>query len=256
MGTRRNYRRGRGRSGYAGLVLFLLVAVAAGVLLTSTVFVIKDIQVVGNMSVPTPDIVRLSGLEMGTSVFRINADNVKSRFDGVGRVGFEGLNVSYPSTVTIYVRERIGRVLVNYSGLPTVLDEFGYAIEQSREMPSGDLPVVTGLRATGCQVGHQIQSDVVGQVDAMNKVVSRLYQLQYQGLISELNVSDLDNLYLMTRSGMMVKLGDSEQLESKLIWMNSALGELMKDGKTAGIVNVSGGSSAVYQPTTPVEAGQ
>jgi len=223
----------------------LLIALALGVLLTSQVFVVRSIAVVGNVQIQAADIIALSGIGPGQSIFRIHEEAVRRRFDGIGKISFEGVETRLPSAVTLQVRERVRRVLVNYAGLPTILDEHGYAIEQRREMPEEDLPVVIGLRATSCQVGRQIQSDIVGQVDAMCNVVQELYTLQLQSMVSELYVADLDNMYLMTRSGMRVKIGDQENLPNKFAWMVNGLTALMESGEVSGVLDVSGGSSAV-----------
>lgn len=254
---RRRRKRGAmyGRSGFAGLALLLVLAVAAGVIV-SRVFVVRTINVVGNGAVPVGDVIQLSGIEIGQSSLRLNEERVRANFDGLGKLSFEGIEVDMPSTVTIKVRERVGRVLINYSGLPTVLDEYGYALEQSREAPDIDLPMVTGLKLSQCQVGKKVQSEVPSQVEAMCTVVQQIYAQQLNAMVSELNVQDLDNLYLMTRSGMMVRLGDAEKMQDKLLWMTSALQQLTSEGITTGIVSVAGGSSATYQPAQTQQSGE
>lgn len=246
MTYKRVNRRRRGRSGAAGWVLLLLTAVAVGLALTSKVFVVKTINVVGTGSVPAGEVVAASGIKVGDSIFRVNNETVAHQFELVGRVGFEGVVTSLPSTVTLQVRERIPRVIVNYAGLPTILDEFGYALEQGRELNRQNLPLVTGLRAISCQVGRKIQSETVNQVDAMNAVVTALYATQVYPIIAELNVSDLDNMYLMLRSGLMVKIGDSTNMQNKLAWMVSVINQPEVAG--AGGLNVSTGNSAVVEP--------
>ncbi len=248
MALRGSKTRRRGKSSLAGVVLFLLILAIAALVIISRVCVVKTIDVRGASSIPIPDIIAVSGLKEGESIFRVNAERVRQRFETVGRLSFDGLTTSFPSTVVLNVHERLPRVLINYAGLPTVLDENGYAIEQSREMPNLQLLVVTGLRTKSCQVGRRIQSDVPQQVDFMCTVVQALLTQQMTGMASELNISDLDNMYLMLNNGMMVKLGDHSQMQNKLLLMAGALADLNNRGTTNVIINVSGGGSAVIQP--------
>ncbi|MDL2206984.1 FtsQ-type POTRA domain-containing protein [Eubacteriales bacterium OttesenSCG-928-N13] len=252
----RRRRRSRGvRPGYAGLVLFLLIVIVVAVVLNSRVFVVKTIEVVGYTSVPAQDIITISGLNEGQSIFRIDQEKVRKQFDSIGKIAFEGMEIRRPDSVKLLIRERTPRAIYNYAGMPTLIDEYGYAIEQSREMPSQVLPTVTGLRATTCQVGYKVTSDIAGQVDAMSAVLQQLYTRQLEGVISELNVADLDNMYLMVRSGTMVKIGDDTQLQDKMSWMIVGLNQLSAAGRTGETLDVSDGKSAswlnaIEQPPT------
>lgn len=252
MATRRKtYKaRRRGRTALGILALALLTVIAAGIVMMRVVFVVKDIQVVGNARFSAQEIVNLSGIQLGESIFNVGEQSARRGFLSHGILSFEGLEKHMPSTVRLIVRERTPRVIISYVGLPTVLDEYGYAIEQARELSEQGLPMVTGLRLTSCEVGRQAVSQTPLQIDSMSACVQQIYALQLTALISELNVSDLDNLYLMTRAGMMVKLGDSENMQQKLLWMNGALTQLTAEGVVTGILDVSSAQSAVYQPAS------
>jgi hypothetical protein len=137
--------------------------------------------------------------------------------------------------------------VVNYLGVALVIDDQGYVMEQLGEMPDYGLTVVTGVRATSYQVGQRLMSDVPLQVESMLKVLSAIQAQPLGGRISELNVADLDNMYMMEKGGMMVKIGDETRLKEKLVWMQSVLDQqLYPEGTNTGILDVSSGSSAVY----------
>ena len=44
-------------------------------------------------------------------------------------------------------------------------------------------------------------------------------------MISELNVENPDNMYLIARSGMVVVLGNSENLDNKLVLASAAISD-------------------------------
>lgn len=248
MATRRRRHARRSGPGFAGLILLLVVLAAVAALVVKNVFVVGDIQVLGNRNFSSEDIINIAGVEMGESIFSVSGEKIAQKFDTVGRIHLEEVEIRWPGTVCITVRERTARFLVNYLGLISALDEYGYVIEQSTELPGYQLVVVTGLNAQSCQVGRKVTSTQIGQVDAMLEVINSLYRMQADELVSELNVLDLDNMYLMTRSGMMVKIGDSTLMDQKIAWMIGVLPQLEAEGSVSGVLDVSGGSSAVYQP--------
>lgn len=247
MATRR--RRGvRGRqSGFAGLVLFALLALVVGMLLKSQVFVIRNIEVQGVTTVAPNDVIRKAGLSLGGSLFSADGNKVRQNFEREGLIAFDRLERRLPDTILLVVHERARAAVVNYLGVALVIDENGTVMEQLNEMPSYNLTVVTGLRATSYQVGQRLTSDVPLQVDSMLKVLSTISAEGLSGRISELNVADLDNMYMMEKGGMMVKIGDDTNMKEKLVWMQSVLDQqLYPQGTTTGILDVSSGKSAVY----------
>jgi len=247
MATRR--RKGaRGRqSGFAGLVLFALLALLVGLLLRSQVFIIRNIEVDRVETVAPNDVIRKAGLSLGGSIFAADENRIRQNFEREGLIAFDRLERRLPDTIRLIVHERARRAVVNYLGVALVIDDQGNVMEQLGEMPSYNLTVVTGVRATSYQVGARLMSDVPLQIESMLKVLA---QVQEQGLssrVSELNVADLDNMYMMEKGGMMVKIGDEAKLKEKLVWMQSVLDQqLYPQGTNTGILDVSSGSSAVY----------
>ncbi|MEA4899396.1 MAG: FtsQ-type POTRA domain-containing protein [Christensenellaceae bacterium] len=245
MAASRRYRSGRRRAGPSGLVLGLVFVLAAG-FVVSRVFVVRRVAVSGNERVGDQQIVELSGILPGRSIFTVDRAAVARAFEREGNVALTDVEVVWPDTVRLSVRERTRAAVVNHLGMSIAVDEAGVVIEVLRSLPEGALPVVTGLSATGYQPGRQVRSSVPTQVDAMASVLGAARSQGLTELISELNVSDLDNLYLMTRAGMMVKLGDAASMDAKLMWMQSALNSLTAEGASSGTINVASGKDAIY----------
>jgi cell division protein FtsQ len=247
MATRRR-KSARGRqSGFAVLVLFALFALAVGMLLRSQVFVIRNIEVEGVQTVAPNDVIRKAGLILGGSIFAADENGIRQNFEREGLIAFDRLERRLPDTIRLVVHERARAAVVNYLGVALVIDGEGTVMEQLGEMPSYGLTVVTGVRATSYQVGQRLASDVPLQVDSMLKVLGAIAAQGLSGRISELNVADLDNMYMMEKGGMMVKIGDESSMKDKLVWMQSVLDQqLYPQGTSTGILDVSSGKSAVY----------
>jgi len=243
---RRRGAKGR-QSGLAGLVLFALLALAVGMLLKSQVFIIRNIEVEGVETVSANEVIRKAGLSLGRSIFSVDEGQVREKFEREGLISFDELQRRLPDTIRLIVHERKRRAVVNYLGVAVVIDDEGYVIEQLSEMPAYNLTVVTGIRATSYQVGKKIQSDVPLQVESVLKVLAAIEAQGMTDRISELNAADLDNMYMMEKGGMLVKIGDETRMRDKLVWMLSVLDQqLYPAGTNTGILDVSSGTSAVY----------
>ena len=65
-------------------------------------------------------------------------------------------------------------------------------------------------------------------------------------VMSELNLSDRYNIYLVSTSGVQIMLGDEENIPDKLVWAQAVLEKLTQEGVRRGILDVSTGRNAVY----------
>lgn len=244
MSASRKSRTRHRQTGPAGLV-FCLVLILAAVFVVRGVFVIKRISVSGNETIPDAKIIGEAGLQYGASIFSVDKDEVERAFDSVGEVKLNSVDVVWPNEVRLSVRERTPVAIVDYLGMSVMVDEWSTVIEVKNVLPSDGYPVVTGLSATGYQPGQVIKSSVYGQVDAMTAALGAMKSFSLGSLISELNVGDLDNLYMMTRSGILIKLGDQLNMEDKMNWMQNSLVKITQEGIAAKSIDVTSGRSAI-----------
>ena len=106
---------------------------------------------------------------------------------------------------------------------------------------------VTGVKPTRYSVGSTIATDVRGQVEAMSAALAAIRQANAVSAVSELNVENPDNMYLVARSGMVVMLGDSENLAGKLLLAGAAMNDLQARGITQGRLDVRSGTQADFR---------
>ena len=85
-------------------------------------------------------------------------------------------------------------------------------------------------------------------LENMCNILKTLKALNAQDMVSEMNVSNSQELYLYTRTGIQVVLGDGEEMDKKLQWMKSAVADLESRGETRGRLDVSSGNKADFMP--------
>jgi len=227
--------------------VFLVVAALAmiAVFLDSSVFVIKDVRIEGESGMDDRDVMRLAGLQMEGRMRKLDVSSVKRGIESTGALRFISVEKELPSTVVITVERRIGRMAADYGGSIALLDEDGYVISVTREMPEGDYLYVTGLAPRDAVPGRMIGADSV-RIDALCTVLDAIDATGSRMYISEINVADVSSIYLYSRTGIQVELGDSGDMENKLIWMSYAIADLEGRGETSGRLDVTGGNQADF----------
>ena len=225
----------------------LIAALALGVylLLANAVFIVRDVRVEGNVNIDSDSIIRAAQLPLGKPMREVSEEKARAALKSSGTVELVSLEKHYPSLVVLNVRERRCDAVVSYAGVILTMERDGTVISQPSAMPETDAVYVTGLNVTGWQPG-EVVSAPASQLEALVTTLDALYDNAATGYVSELNVSNPHALYLYSRTGMRVDLGDSADMDDKVLWMVSVLPDLEARGETSGRLDVSSGDKADY----------
>ena len=231
------------------ILLSLIVIVCMGILaviLMRCVFVLKNVVVEGQTSLSDEDIIRLGKFEFNRSIRNVDSDRVRENLESSGTLAVESVTVEWPSTVRIAVRERTRDALVLNGGRVLVLDSEGYVIDNPTSAPDSGI-YITGLEGTSYKIGKKITAPA-SKLNAMYTVLESVKKMDAEEYVAEINISDLMQISLITRSGTIVELGDIENMDEKIRWMRSTAADLESRGETGGSLDVSSGTRADYQP--------
>lgn len=236
----------RGRRGRGGAILWALLLALGCVLLLRFVFVLRSVDVVGAENVMSDEaVVRAAKIDFGSSIFRIDAQKIERSINATGLLKFERVDVRYPNTAVLYVKERTREAMLLSAGKIRVLDDEGYVMESLDQVPDMDLVYVSGFRVMNCNIGEKLQAES-GQTEAYCAVIAALNSHAADPYVSELDVSDPKDLRIITRTGITVLLGDMQDMENKVAWMKSAVADLEKRGEGGGTLDVTSGNKADY----------
>lgn len=211
-------RRAPGHPGLTALAVLLTLALIGFLLARSTVFVLRSVQVEGDVTRYTPQqIADIAGVSMYQSIFSINEGQLRQAVESNRYLRFEGMQIVYPDGLILRVSERQPSATVTYLGVMFVLDDEGRALDQySADSETLDVPVVTGLKIKRLAIGEELQTEMQWQTQAVQKVLAVLARSELTGRAVELNAENSDNLYLMTTDGLKIELGDVENMETKI----------------------------------------
>lgn len=242
-------RKSRAKRGSAAGILLLaaLLLLVFGVL-WNKLTVVNVIEVTGVSAQDAQEIAQKSGIEEGMHMRDIDQTKVGRALGALGKWEYLGMETEGQRTVRLHMRTRTPRAVAHYAGATVVMDEYGQVMEKTVQDPEYSLLEVLGLNIRGADIGAQLETEDINQVLSLSEVILALDETGAYSCVQVLNASDLDNMYLITVTGVRVNLGDASNMQAKCNWMLGVLDSLQSEGRSGGTVDVSTGSSAVYKP--------
>ena len=86
------------------------------------------------------------------------------------------------------------------------------------------------------------------QMEAYQAIISELSLQMYSDQVTEINLANPENIYLITAEGITVRLGDSKYMQAKIGAIRTDMSYLRQLGKTSGILDVTTPEDAKYMP--------
>lgn len=229
------------------IVLAVLLAVAG--ILYGTLFQVRDIIVTGNASVPADEIIRLSGLHIGMNTMTIDEKDVARRIENNRYLRCNLVDVKWNS-VELRVTERIPAVYINHNGMLVMLDNRGWVLEESLDTDARheNLISVVGLHVSRCILGQAISLTGSRQMSAYTRILVELKAMKGLPLVKELDLSDMDRIYLETRDGFYIHMGSDGRIHEKLrSWMITRE-KVIEMGYEGGTIDVTDPEKPTFTP--------
>lgn len=224
------------------------------VLACSQIFVVRDVMVVGNRNLLREEVATQSGVNVGDNLLGITSQQLREKLEQNRYIGYVGHEFDYRGTLTIRISERLGMAVVYDLGYYYVLDAQGMVLEcAGSSYPMGVAgPKVSGFAIepnSRITVGEKLPLHDRGQLEAMEYVLRELDDIGLLGRMSELNIKNTENMYLLTSDGAKVVLGDTSSLHTKLLIAREVLSLREEAGDLMGAkIDVSNGYNAHYIP--------
>ncbi|MGN0777647.1 MAG: cell division protein FtsQ/DivIB, partial [Aristaeellaceae bacterium] len=232
------------------MVLILAVVVAAGFLVCGTVFRVREISVQGNSTISDEEVIRLSGIREGMNTLALDHDTAEQGVESNRYLSFVCLDVQLPDKLVIQVRERTPAAVIEHCGILYTADNRGMVLEESldTEQAHPGLVAVEGMGIYTCEVGKQLVLKKSAQLEVYATVLLELKVMSATEQILELDMNDMDNLFLVTVDGYSVRLGNSDSLHAKLRAMLMTLEWLREQEQYQGTLDVSSPVNPTYIP--------
>lgn len=204
---------------------------------------VKNIEVLNVTTLSPWQVEQIAGISRGMSLLKIDLGQIKSRLEADKRILSANVHRRYPSTLVIQISENTGVVAVPYFSNWLEVDLEGRVLAVTTQFAALNLPVVTGLQQSIVTVGERLtdQSGWALARDCISKLQPALL-----GEISEINVSNPNNLILYSRDPLRIVVGTNDKLEEKFAALSSMLDQIRTEKKSSfksGQLDVSSGKA-------------
>ncbi|MFH1880404.1 MAG: cell division protein FtsQ/DivIB [Bacillota bacterium] len=230
----------RSNKGINRLIVFTVVIIIALTLLQTVVFRLQTVYVIGNHTRTAGHIASLSGIEKGDNIFAVSEDKVRDSLETDHWMILKHLYKQYPGEVYLFVDEREIVATMQWLGIQYMLDIDGMVLEEySGVSYGGKVPTVYGFNVSNAIVGDFLSVRLKSQLIAYSSIVSELTIQQFNEQVESINVTDPDQLTLLTADGITVQLGNGDYMRAKVGALRTYIAYLQQLGETNGVLDVT-----------------
>lgn len=217
-------------------ILFALVFVFWGTyyLLQSDLMNLKEITIEGNEQVQAEEIINISNLVTNRSIFKYNLKEMEKDIESLSYIKNAKVQRKFPSTITIEVKEREEYAIIPYMGSYIYIDQENIVLKATDSYIANDHILITGVEFKGFKVGEKIDTANDKVFKAAMDLLKAAKMTSIFDMISEINLSDENNLRIVTIDGIDVSLGDGKNPAYSMV----ALDEILINLYTKNIRNV------------------
>ncbi len=230
------------------LLLFLLASFVGVVYIGTEMFQVKTIAVIGNQQIGYDEIEKMSGVYIGQNIFKVDRAAVEERIESNPYIDVLSVDFNYPDEVIINVKERTPAAVIPYLGSFVVINDEGYVLEICGDMNDIAYPLVQGLTIKGCSKGKVIAVVDSYQIKALRNLLMEIYRQELQDTISEILMDDPYDIYMISRKGTTIRLGQAAELKDKLKWLRTPNFEQIDNSNINGLLDISVASQAIFKP--------
>ncbi|MDD5772887.1 MAG: FtsQ-type POTRA domain-containing protein [bacterium] len=227
-------------------VVVSLFWITRNFVLVSPYFNIKNITVTGNKAVPKEDIIKLTGIEPGRNIFKLNL--VKVQYQIKENPLFDKVCVKrcLPDKVEIQVEERKSAAFLNIKGDFYLVSENGIIFKKLSSVIYENLPIITNVNLKSIVLGSEIDSyDLKMGLKVIKDIKS--VQPELLACISEINAGNADEIIVYTNNGIKIKV-DKNTDKSKWLRLNMVISAANSEKIPVGYVDMRYNKQIVLKP--------
>lgn len=246
----RRFRKRKTASGAIALTVLLALFVIAFVVAGSRVFIVRVVTVEGNRFISTEEIMETAGVRMHDSMLTLNTAAMAERLNAHQYLHVNSIWRSFPNRLFINVTEYSPVATANWMGSLLMLGPGGVVMEATGQIDIElNVPVITGASIKSVRVGEPVEYTVPGQGEAVSLLLNALDLQSFTREVSEINVAEPDDLYLVTVDGLLIHLGGSDGINEKIRLAYATLTPLRAAYTVRGaVLDVSTGLTADFRP--------
>lgn len=217
--TRVQRKRRRQRRFLRIILLIAIITLILFFLFKSDFFIINNIELEGNYIIPSEEILRTSGINLGSHIFNYNKTKAEERIDSFPYIKEVDIRRKLPKTVQIIVEEREVYVQFNHLSSYILVDDEGYILE-IKEDRLENIPVFRGFTIEDHSRENILEEDELKTLDSF---ILDSNNKDLMDKINEIIYESERNININLKNGIEVAFGPVNNVKYKLSLLNDIL---------------------------------
>jgi len=222
------------------IVTILLAVALCCVAFLTPFFLIDHVDVVGNRKVTGKEIKTVAAIDLGQNSFSLNLPQIEKRLTKLPYVKEADIKRQLPKGIKIHVTERQIYCYIKDGESYYAVDRDSMLLEQPKELDAHYF-CVEGIAIKASKVGEKLIFKNPAQFRALVTLVDEAKSAKVASCISNIDVSNIDNITFLYDNKFAVNFGGVEEAERKIEYLVSVSkseqrkGSIrfdMEDGKT------------------------
>lgn len=219
------------------MILLLFISVFIILLTKTDYFNIKKINVKGNSSIETNDIIKASGLKKGMSILKFNKKTTINNLIKNPYIKNIKIKRKFPDTIQLNIVERKGICFFNHLEKFLLIDTEGIVLEKNTNRKM-DLPIITNSNIEVAQLGSKIVTLEDNELEILIELIESSEDINIKNEFIEIDLKDKNNVKITIKSGIKVAFGELNNVKYKLSYINKILEKFKEDNIINGTLHL------------------
>lgn len=232
------------------LLTILICIVSVFILLAAGyfIFLVDTILVEGNKKYSESSIISVTGLTTGRHMLLYDLEKIKTDIAANPYLKVVSVEKELPRTIHITIVEREEAAAIAVQDYHVIIDVEGHVLSISTGSDISNLLRITGISQMGFQVNQPLDTGSNMQIQALMQILQQIVAFNLRADIVSIDLTNPLRLSMQTKEGIVVLLGQSDNMEKKMYWLRGTLPSLRGGGITEGTLDVSPKGGAIYSP--------
>ncbi len=229
------------------LLLSLIIIILLLILLFTPLLQIKKINCTGNSKIPADEIISASKIQIGDNIIRTSKNKAIDLIDDIPYVKSVEISKKLPSTINIKIVECKVHSYIVVNKKYVYLDDEGKVLETSDKLPEQGRSLLVAGKIKSYEVNEIIEFENDSYLNTYKTLVQTLKDSVFAGMVTNIDISDANNLSFTVNEEFTVVLGDINNLDYKINILASDAYNSPESTKT-GIFKIIGGKGYLKNP--------
>lgn len=229
---------------FFGILIIFLISVLF--YLFSGRYSVNKITILGQTNLTKDKILELAKIDMNKNIYIMNTKNIEKNLTANNYIQSATVRRKFPQEITISIVERIPVASIPITSGYVIIDENATAISIVQDEKSVKKPIISGISISNIKLKDTIPVKDKEALENILKIIHLISSLDLLDNISYIDLKNYDDISMTTNTGILVRFGNTDDMQYKVKVLNKILINLSTKGKTSGTIDMRFDTDPVY----------